>query len=60
MLRVLRCFTAQIRGVKTNIPFLENVLRHPEFLAGEVTRPLLFCLWGGDPNEGCPCSARMT
>lgn len=26
----------QIRGVKTNIPFLENVLRHPEFLAGDA------------------------
>lgn len=26
-----------IRGVKTNIPFLENVLRHPEFLAGDAT-----------------------
>jgi acetyl/propionyl-CoA carboxylase alpha subunit len=26
----------QIRGIKTNIPFLENVLRHPEFLAGEA------------------------
>ncbi|PSC70059.1 pyruvate carboxylase [Micractinium conductrix] len=23
-----------IRGVKSNIPFLENVLRHPEFLSG--------------------------
>jgi len=26
----------QIRGIKTNIPFLENVLRHPEFLAGDA------------------------
>jgi len=25
----------QIRGIKTNISFLENVLRHPEFLEGE-------------------------
>jgi pyruvate carboxylase len=24
----------RVRGVKTNIPFLENVMRHPEFLAG--------------------------
>ena len=24
----------RIRGVKTNIPFLENVMRHPDFLAG--------------------------
>lgn len=27
----------QIRGIKTNLPFLENVLRHPEFLSGEAT-----------------------
>lgn len=27
----------QVRGIKTNIIFLENVLRHPEFLAGEST-----------------------
>lgn len=26
-----------IRGVKTNIPFLENVFRHPEFLSGGAT-----------------------
>ena len=26
-----------IRGVKTNILFLENVLRHPEFLSGTAT-----------------------
>ncbi len=26
-----------IRGVKTNILFLENVLRHPEFLSGQAT-----------------------
>eukprot|EP00887_Chlorella_sp_A99_P003326 scaffold26.g3326.t1 len=26
-----------IRGIKTNILFLENVLRHPEFLAGQAT-----------------------
>jgi hypothetical protein len=28
---------AQIRGIRTNLPFLENVLRHPEFLAGQAT-----------------------
>ncbi len=33
--RALREF--RIRGVKTNIPFLENVVRHPDFLAGETT-----------------------
>src|SRR5207249_10597039 len=32
MLRALREF--RIRGVKTNIPFLENVLSHPTFDAG--------------------------
>jgi pyruvate carboxylase len=33
--RCLREF--RIRGVKTNIPFLENVVRHPDFRAGRVT-----------------------
>jgi pyruvate carboxylase len=33
--RCLREF--RIRGVKTNIPFLENVVNHPDFQAGEVT-----------------------
>lgn len=32
MLRALREF--RIRGVKTNIPFLENVVQHPDFLSG--------------------------
>ena len=32
--RALREF--RIRGVKTNLPFLENVLRHPIFLAGDT------------------------
>ncbi len=32
--RVLKEF--RIRGVKTNIPFLENVVRHPKFLSGRV------------------------
>src|SRR5690606_2474721 len=32
-LRSIREF--RIRGVKTNIPFLENVLRHPTFLEGK-------------------------
>uniref|UniRef100_A0A7R9V6Z0 Pyruvate carboxylase n=1 Tax=Chlamydomonas euryale TaxID=1486919 RepID=A0A7R9V6Z0_9CHLO len=26
----------QVRGIKTNIAFLENVMRHPEFLAGNA------------------------
>ena len=33
--RALREF--RVRGVKTNIPFLENVVNHPTFLAGSVT-----------------------
>ena len=32
MYRALRDF--RIRGLASNIPFLENVLRHPGFLAG--------------------------
>ena len=30
----------QIKGVETNIPFLLNVLNHPAFAAGRVTRVL--------------------
>ena len=37
--RALREF--RIRGVKTNIPFLENVVNHPSFQAGEVTTSFL-------------------
>jgi pyruvate carboxylase len=37
--RALREF--RIRGVKTNIPFLENVVNHPRFQAGEVTTSFL-------------------
>ncbi|TXK91293.1 pyruvate carboxylase [Parageobacillus sp. SY1] len=46
MLRNLREF--RIRGIKTNIPFLENVVQHPKFLSGEYdtsfidTTPKLF------------------
>ena len=39
MERALREF--RIRGVKTNIPFLENVVNHPEFQAGEITTSFL-------------------
>ncbi|HLS90843.1 MAG TPA: pyruvate carboxylase [Limnochordia bacterium] len=35
MLRSLREF--RIRGLKTNIPFLENVVQHPRFLSGDCT-----------------------
>ena len=37
--RALREF--RIRGVKTNIPFLENVVNHARFRAGEVTTAFL-------------------
>ena len=31
----------RIRGVKTNIPFLENVIRHPQFRSGQATTTLI-------------------
>lgn len=31
----------RIRGVKTNIPFLENVINHPVFVSGEATTTLI-------------------
>lgn len=37
--RALREF--RIRGVKTNIPFLENVVNHPKFERGDVTTGFL-------------------
>jgi pyruvate carboxylase len=37
--RALREF--RIRGVKTNIPFLENVVNHPRFRASQVTTSFL-------------------
>jgi pyruvate carboxylase len=37
--RALREF--RIRGVKTNIPFLENVVNHPTFQSGEMTTSFL-------------------
>jgi len=40
--RALREF--RIRGVKTNIPFVENVVNHPKFRAGEVTTSFLTSL----------------
>src|ERR1700692_4086048 len=39
MARALREF--RIRGVKTNIPFLENVVNHQRFRAGEITTSFL-------------------
>ena len=37
--RALREF--RIRGIKTNIPFLENVVNYPAFVAGETTTSFL-------------------
>src|SRR5271169_6107401 len=37
--RALREF--RIRGVTTNIPFVENVVNHPKFRAGEITTSFL-------------------
>ena len=37
--RALREF--RIRGVKTNIPFLENVVNHPKFQKGDITTSFL-------------------
>ncbi len=34
MTRILKEF--RIRGIKTNIPFLENVIKHEKFIAGKV------------------------
>lgn len=40
--RMERCLQEfRIRGVKTNIPFLLNLITHPRFLAGEVTTRFL-------------------
>src|SRR6202035_1992761 len=40
--RMERCLQEfRVRGVKTNIPFLLNLINHPQFLAGEVTTRFL-------------------
>jgi pyruvate carboxylase len=39
MLRALKEF--RIRGVKNNIPFLENLVMHPEFISGKATVNLI-------------------
>jgi pyruvate carboxylase len=42
MNRARRCLSEfRIRGVKTNIPFLENVIAHKEFQAGQATTTLI-------------------
>jgi Biotin carboxylase C-terminal domain len=54
----------QVRGVKTNILFLENVLRHPEFLSGAATtsfidrNPQLFS-FSSASNGGIPESSKL-
>jgi pyruvate carboxylase len=41
-MRMERCLQEfRVRGVKTNIPFLLNLIEHPKFLAGEVTTRFL-------------------
>ena len=62
--RALREF--RIRGVKTNIPFLENVLHHPVFQAGDTTtrfieeNPELFKFWPrrAEPRGCSPISVK--
>jgi pyruvate carboxylase len=40
--RMERCLQEfRVRGVKTNIPFLLNLVQHPDFLAGRVTTRFL-------------------
>jgi pyruvate carboxylase len=40
--RARRCLSEfRIRGVKTNIPFLENVIAHPHFRSGAATTTLI-------------------
>lgn len=39
LLRALR--EMRIRGVKTNIPFVENVIQHPDFTSGYATTTLI-------------------
>ena len=40
--RMERCLQEfRIRGVKTNLPFLLNLIQHPQFLAGDVTTRFL-------------------
>ncbi len=36
-----RCAEFRIRGVKTNIPFLENVIQHEKFRTGQATTTLI-------------------
>ena len=50
-----RCLAEfRIRGVKTNIPFLENVMRHPVFLDGRVRH----LLHRGATPSSCRCRSK--
>ena len=50
-------FEFYIRGIKTNVNFLDNVLKHPEFLSGKATtsfiqrNPGLFALSNRSTGE---------
>jgi pyruvate carboxylase len=42
VMRTERCLQEfRVRGVKTNIPFLLNLINHPQFVAGDVTTRFL-------------------
>ena len=44
--KVTRALTeTRIRGVKTNTPFILNVLKHPDFLSGEATTSFIADRW---------------
>lgn len=59
----------RVRGIKTNIGFLQNVMTHPEFLSGVVTtsfietNPDLFEFekaYGAMVRAGCPCGPEQS
>ena len=48
----------RVRGVKTNIPFLQRMLAHPSFIAGEVTTALRRRDAGAVPVSGAAATGR--
>ena len=48
-------FILQVRGIKTNISFLQKVLKHPAFLTGDATTAFISKYWEElmeiDPHE---------
>ena len=54
--RALREF--RIRGLKTNIPFLENLILHPTFRAGDATTTFIVSQ-RRSPDLRTPCSCSM-